>query len=341
MEQTRAVRLESEANADLESGPSTSQLKNMFKELLDETKQDILTQVQDNINQIYSDFEMVTLDNEVEGSLAGVCDPGLTDKIESFVQPIQADTLLDDQGNSSVDESFQTLADEFSVSERTSAPISTGLAEIVNGLLKDKLPKEKLQEVQPKYVRPENCPNLVPPKVNKQIWQQMRQETRNADSALQKAQGLMIAGLCAVLEVCNKSVGDQKRILTHSAVLLLAANREFNLKRRDLIRPDLNKHYGSLCNPSVAISTQLFGDDLNKEVEEVTKSNKLSGKVTSKPRSDYRFEPYKLSCGRGTRGRGRFHQTIGRGRARSFLGAGRGQTRPPSNLPKTPYNKSQ
>ena len=69
MEQTRAVRLESEANADLESGPSTSQLKNMFKELLDETKHDILTQVQDNINQIYSDFEMVTLDNEVEGSL--------------------------------------------------------------------------------------------------------------------------------------------------------------------------------------------------------------------------------------------------------------------------------
>ena len=96
MEQTRAVRVESEANADLESGPSTSQLKNMFKELLDETKQDILTQVQDNINQIYSDFEMVTLDNEVAGSLAGVSDPGLTDKIESFVQPVQADTLPDD-----------------------------------------------------------------------------------------------------------------------------------------------------------------------------------------------------------------------------------------------------
>ena len=308
MEQTRAVRVESEANADLESGPSTSQLKNMFKELLDETKQDILTQVQDNINHIYSDFEMVTLDNEVADSLAGVSDPGLTDKIESFVQPVQADTLPDDQGSSSVDASFQTLADEFSVSERTSAPISIGLAEIVNGLLKDKLPKEKLQEVQPKYVRPENCPNLVPPKVNKQIWQQMRQDTRNTDSALQKAQGLMIAGLCAVLEVCNKSVGDQKRILAHSAVLLLAANREFNLKRRDLIRPDLNKHYGSLCNPSVAISAQLFGDDLNKEVEEVTKSNKLSGKVTFKPHSNYRFEPYKLSCGRGTRGRGRFHQ---------------------------------
>ena len=37
----------------------------MFQELLDETKKDILTQVKDNINQIYSDFEMVRLDNEV------------------------------------------------------------------------------------------------------------------------------------------------------------------------------------------------------------------------------------------------------------------------------------
>ena len=91
----------------------------------------------------------------------------------------------------------------------------------------------------------------------------------------------------------------------------------------------------------MVISTHLFGDDLNKEVEEVTKSTKLSGKVTSKPRSDYRFEPYKLSCGRGTRGRGRFHQITGRGRARSFLGVDRGQTRPPSNSPKKPHNKSQ
>ena len=61
---------------------------------------------------------------------------------------------------------------------------------------------------------------------------------------LQKAQGQMIADLCAVLEVCNKYVGEPKRILTHSVVLLLATNREFNLKRRDLIRSDLNKHYG-------------------------------------------------------------------------------------------------
>ena len=92
---------------------------------------------------------MVTLDNEVEGSLAGVSNPGLTDKIESLVQPVLADTVLDDQGSSSADETFQTLADEFSVSERTSAPISTGLAEIVNGLLKIDCPKKNHRKCKP------------------------------------------------------------------------------------------------------------------------------------------------------------------------------------------------
>ena len=169
----------------------------------------------------------------------------------------------------------------------------------------------------------------------------MRQETRNT-SALQKTQGLLISGLCAVLEVCNVSDGDQKSKLAHAVVLLLTANREFNMKRRDLIRPDLNKQYGALCNPSTAISAYLFGDELNKEVEELTKSNKLSNKVTTKPRSDYRVEPYRVPFGRGARGRGRFNQTSGRGRESrsysSFLGVGRGHGRTPTST-KTSVNK--
>ncbi|XP_028394531.1 uncharacterized protein LOC114518732 [Dendronephthya gigantea] len=288
---------------------STAQMKAMFKELLAESRNDILAQVKDNIDKIYSDFEMVALENEDARSV-DVSEPGLASLIDNFVQP-QADGLASQDGQSDLG-AFKNLAEEFSVSERTAIPISSGLAAIVNGLLQDKLPKEKLAEVQPKYLRPENCPHLVAPKVNKQVWQQMRQETRNTDSALQKAQGLLISGLCAVLEVCNSSDGDKRRTLAHATVLLLSANREFNLRRRDFIRPDLNKQYSSLCNPSIPVSTNLFGDDLNKEVEELTKSNKLSNKVTPKHRSDYRSEPYKVPSNRSFRGRGRFNQTSSR-----------------------------
>ena len=114
--------------------------------------------------------------------------------------------------------------------------------------------------------------------------------------------------------MCNSSSGDKRNVLTHKAVILLSANRELNLKKRkDLIRTDLNKQYASLCNPSTAVSTFLFGDDLNKEVEELTKSHKVSSKVT--PRK--RMEPYNVPAARGVRGRGRFNQNAGRGRASS------------------------
>ena len=194
--------------------------------------------------------------------------------------------------------------------------------------------------VQAKYLRPENCTNLVAPKINKQIWQQLRQETRNSDSAFQKTQSQLISGLYAILQLCNDSSGEQKNILTHAAVLLLSANRDLNLKRRDLIRPDLNKQYASLCNPSTTISTFLFGDDLNKEVEELTKSNKLSNKVTPKQR----LEPYKVPGGRSMRGRGRFTHNSGRGRdsksTSSFLVRGLGQARPHQS-PKSSSTKTQ
>lgn len=104
----------------------------------------------------------------------------------------------------------------------------------------------KLAKVQSKYLRPENCTNLVAPTINKQIWQQLCQETKN-DSVFQKAQSLLLSGLYAVLQTYNSSSGEQN-VLTHGAVLLLLSNREVVIKQRDFIHPDLNKQYASLCN---------------------------------------------------------------------------------------------
>ena len=64
----------------------------------------------------------------------------------------------------------------------------------------------------------------------------------------------------------------------------MSAHRDFNLKCRELIRGDLNKQYAALCSPSVPVSSFLFGDDLNKEVEDLAKANRLGNKVTPKQR---------------------------------------------------------
>ena len=56
-------------------------------------------------------------------------------------------------------DNLKSLVDEFSVSEKTSPAIEESLANIVNNLLKDKLPKEKLAPLEEKYLKPENCAN--------------------------------------------------------------------------------------------------------------------------------------------------------------------------------------
>ena len=167
-----------------------------------------------------------------------------------------------------------------------------------------------MAHLQETYLHPDNCRYLISPKINKQIWQQLRQETRNSDSAFQKAQGILMTGLYAILQIGRNDKGIPMGHLIHAVVLLMSANRELNLKRRDLLRPDFNKEYVALCNPSTPMSTFLFGDDLNKEVEELTKLNKLSGKVYHK----HRFTLYRIPSTSGVQTPSRYgpHDTRGR-----------------------------
>ena len=200
--------------------------------------------------------------------------------------------------------------------------------------MNEKLPKEKFDALQRDYLRPENCPDLFAPKINKQIWQQLKQDTKNRDSSLQKIQATLMSSLYAMLHVYNnlassKQDKDNLTPLNHAAILLLSANRDFNLKCRELIRGDLNKQYAELCSPSVPVSSYLFGDDLNKEVEDVTKANRLGNKVTPKQR----VGPYQFQRGHGFRGTGRGLRAIDGGKQNDwkgrgpFLGAGRGLSR--------------
>ena len=307
-------------NNNGEIAPMGPQLRTMFAELLAEN--DILDQLKLSIDKVYTDFELVETPEVGEGSeIASETSSraSLAAKIDQLAAPVPSPiTVTGDNAD------FRALALEFSTVEKTSAALHTDLVELVNGLINDKVPKEKLDQLQDKYLRPENCPWLMPPKVNKHIWQQLRQETRNSDSAFQKAQGFLMSGIYALLQLCNESKDTPRDTLIHTA------NREINLKRRDLLRPDLNKQFGALCNPSTSLSTFLFGDDLNKEaVEDLTKANKLSVKVNQKQR----FTPYRIPS-TSTSSRSQSHHGQQNTRVRSFsttsfLGGRPGQSRAP------------
>ena len=61
----------------------------------------------------------------------------------------------------------------------------------------------------------------------------------------------------------------------------MSGNRELNLKRHELLRPGLNAQFSALCNASTPISTELFGDDVRKEIAEVSGANRLGKKLAS------------------------------------------------------------
>ena len=84
----------------------------------------------------------------------------------------------------------------------------------------------------------------------------------------------------------NTEDNEKITMLTHSIVLVLATNQELHIKHRDLLRSDLNQQYAALCNPSTPVSKYLFGDNLNKKMEDLSKASKHAKKVTPNQRME-------------------------------------------------------
>ena len=80
---------------------------------------------------------------------------------------------------------------------------------------------------------------------------------------------------------------NAREILTHamdSIALFGHANWKLNMKRRELIKPDLNPPYTRLCKEDIKPSTKLFSDDLSKhlkEMSEVKRAGQQMQKATS------------------------------------------------------------
>ena len=125
--------------------------------------------------------------------------------------------------------------------------------------------------------------------------------------------------MCALISMTNKlldqissfPVGNELlQEATDAFAFIANANIELNHRRRELTKPDLHNDYKHLCSSSLAITDQLFGDDLPKQVKDLTEVNRVGKKVTthsgsSRPsfdsRSSRNYTPFYSSRGRGYR----------------------------------------
>ena len=252
----------------------------LMTEMMTSFKHDLLTEFEDYFSS-----------QEFEGDMTGTTEPEydgsstVANAVDNCLNAEAEPPLLSNP--------FAELAAEFTTADQTGPSVDDQLANLVSGLCKDQLPKAKLEAVLEKYRRPENCTNLVAPKVNKVVWQQLKQTVRTADNGLQRCQKLILASVYAILQACAQTTVETRPPLIHALVLAMSANREINLRRREFLRPHLNAKYAALCNPSTPITTELFGDDINKEIDQLTKASQLSNRLTTSRRGrGSRFHPY-------------------------------------------------
>ena len=200
-------------------------------------------------------------------------------------------------------------------------PVSDKLADIINKLTgahqKEKSLKEKLEA----HPRPSNCSALVPTRVNSEVWNVLKSSTRNSDYKLHGFQKLILAAISPLKRVVHDllsstsspagfSRADSIKRLLDSVAILGAANQDLNKRRRDLIKPELNSAFRSLCSESATTSRPfsplLFGDDLPKRCKELQDTHRLGlsarddrsgrsggkGVTSSHQRQSPRFHPY-------------------------------------------------
>ena len=93
--------------------------------------------------------------------------PLVSDEIDHFPAHSVGQHSGETQGEVSWD--LKDLSAEFSTNERTSSSIDGDLLKIIEGLIKNKLPKEKIDGLTEKYPRPENCKLLIVSKTNRAV----------------------------------------------------------------------------------------------------------------------------------------------------------------------------
>ena len=166
--------------------------------------------------------------------------------------------------------------------------MSDKLAKLVNKRWSEKLTSDKLTEKLKKHSRPGNLSRLVAPRVNPKIWANMGHTARRVDLRASNTQNILAKVGTIIAKCTDNSLKarekDAKKIdldemvsfHTDALVLLGHSQYELSLKRREAIKPSLKKEYAALCSLNVPITSLLFGDDLQQQLNNIKASNRIS-----------------------------------------------------------------
>ena len=209
--------------------------------------------------------------------------------------------------------------------EQRGPALDDSMAESLNKLMRQR--SDDADELRKNTFPPANCDGLCPVKVNAEVWSRVSANAKTRDLRMQNVGNFLVAGTTHLSYLVDRftSHWDQDtgylsndqamKIFDHARqamVLFGTANYELQMRRREMLRAEMNPSHVHLCAPSVSYTTELFGDDVTKKISEITSQNRVTNNA---------MRGYNRGRARASR-RGRF-----RGRFRGY-GHGRGYNYP-------------
>jgi len=180
--------------------------------------------------------------------------------------------------------------------------------------MRQKPEEESEKNLFQKIFRPENCSGLSKLTV-KIIWD--RAEARTGDVRMQRVKNALVKGttnVALMADLVLKSSEEKDNIdttallnklwkLTEDSLSCLgAANRELGQRRREALKPQISKDYAHLWAQKVKFTDSLFGDDVTKQIKDITDDIKVTHKLLDKNRSWHRPSHVNRGSGRGRTG---------------------------------------
>ena len=142
------------------------------------------------------------------------------------------------------------LIKEVTEDEQTEKPLNGKISSVIDSILASGLNEQALVKRKEKIKRPENCKLLRVTKVNSKIWEIAQKTTKSMDVRLQKLQESLAKGLIPIARLTGTmgEVLEKRKVmptqdelwesLSNSVLLIVSANCELNMCRRDLFKVD-------------------------------------------------------------------------------------------------------
>ena len=250
---------------------------------------------QDSVSVHAGDDDMtVSSHSEAETDLEG--------KIVKFVSMSSSS----DRGNLSTKSVLNVLTQDLVDVEKFSPSVHPALAEIVSKVWTICLSQQKLKDKKDNFLRPNNIDSLVVKKCNEEIWSLnagKMPHIRSNDIKLQSAQNTYIKATLPIIRLAHSLVSarenrveckiDTEKALQEcmdSLMLQAAAQSQLDNFRRDQFKAILPNDLRSLAADPNDGSKLLFGDNLDKRIQDIKSQSKIKSSLATNghSKSSYR-----------------------------------------------------